>query len=107
MSLLAPSSSHIRGSHREHEPLPSLPPSPSPSPTEEEDLAYCMLGILGVSLTVNYGEGREKALQRLQEEVKAQRCHLPKGKTMLMMMMVVVGSTAPLASLIDFELTRS
>ena len=39
MSLLAPSSSHIRGSHREHEPLPSLPPSPSPSPTEEEDLA--------------------------------------------------------------------
>lgn len=39
MSLLAPSSSHLRSSRGEHEPLPSLPPSPSPSPTEEEDLA--------------------------------------------------------------------
>ena len=48
--------------------------------TEEEDIAYCMLGIFGVSLMVNYGEGRDKALQRLQEEIKEQRCHLSKGK---------------------------
>lgn len=39
--------------------------------TEEEDNVYCLLGMLGVSLPVSYGEGREKALRRLQVEVEA------------------------------------
>jgi tetratricopeptide (TPR) repeat protein len=38
--------------------------------TEEEDSVYCLLGILGFSLTPSYGEGKEKALQRLQMEME-------------------------------------
>jgi tetratricopeptide (TPR) repeat protein len=34
--------------------------------TEEEDIVYCLLGILDVSMPVNYGEGKEVALRRLQ-----------------------------------------
>jgi hypothetical protein len=37
----------------------------------EEDLVYCLFGILGVSLPTFYGEGREKALERLQAELEA------------------------------------
>lgn len=36
--------------------------------TREEDLAYCLLGIFGVSMSLMYGE-REKAFVRLQEEI--------------------------------------
>jgi hypothetical protein len=36
--------------------------------TRPEDMAYCMLGILGISLSPIYGEG-ERAFFRLQEEV--------------------------------------
>lgn len=36
--------------------------------TREEDIAYCLLGILGINMPLLYGEG-EKAFQRLQEEV--------------------------------------
>ncbi|KAI1665578.1 AAA superfamily ATPase [Pyrenophora tritici-repentis] len=39
--------------------------------TEEEDIVYCLLGILGVSMPTVYGEGQESARSRLQAEVKA------------------------------------
>jgi tetratricopeptide (TPR) repeat protein len=39
--------------------------------TEEEDGAYCLLGIFGIRIPLTYGEGKEKALSRLQEEVEA------------------------------------
>jgi hypothetical protein len=37
--------------------------------TEEEDIVYCLLGILDVSMPVSYGEGEEKALGRLLAEL--------------------------------------
>lgn len=37
--------------------------------TEKEDIVYCLLGILNVSMPVSYGEGKEKALGRLLAEV--------------------------------------
>jgi hypothetical protein len=39
--------------------------------TEEEDIVYCLLGLLGVSMSTTYGEGKESALSRLQTEVEA------------------------------------
>jgi hypothetical protein len=39
--------------------------------TEEEDIVYCLLGVLGVSMSTTYGEGKESALTRLQAEVEA------------------------------------
>ena len=41
---------------------------------EEEDLVYCLLGILDVSMPVSYGEGRGKAFTRLQAEEEAAVC---------------------------------
>jgi hypothetical protein len=38
--------------------------------TEEEDKAYCLLGILDVSLPVIYGEGELKTMRRLEREVR-------------------------------------
>ncbi|KAF2993355.1 hypothetical protein E8E13_001213 [Curvularia kusanoi] len=38
--------------------------------TEEEDIVYCLLGILGVSMPTTYGEGKQSALIRLQVEVE-------------------------------------
>jgi hypothetical protein len=38
--------------------------------TEEEDIVYCLLGLLGVSMPTTYGEGTESALRRLQAEVE-------------------------------------
>jgi tetratricopeptide (TPR) repeat protein len=38
--------------------------------TEEEDNAYCLLGILGIHMPSSYGEGKEKALTRLQIEMQ-------------------------------------
>ncbi|OCK72772.1 HET-domain-containing protein, partial [Lepidopterella palustris CBS 459.81] len=38
--------------------------------TEEEDHAYSLLGIFDVSMPLIYGEGKEKAYQRLQEEIE-------------------------------------
>lgn len=35
----------------------------------EEDRVYCLLGIFDVSMPLIYGEGKEKASRRLQEEV--------------------------------------
>jgi hypothetical protein len=37
--------------------------------TIEEDEAYCLIGICGVSMVLNYGEGREHAFRRLEEEI--------------------------------------
>jgi tetratricopeptide (TPR) repeat protein len=39
--------------------------------TEEEDIVYCLLGVLGVSMPTTYGEGKERASRRLQAEVEA------------------------------------
>jgi hypothetical protein len=37
---------------------------------EEEDIVYCLLGILGVSMPTAYGEGQEGAQRRLQDELE-------------------------------------
>jgi tetratricopeptide (TPR) repeat protein len=37
--------------------------------TEEEDIVYCLLGILNISIPVSYGEGKEKALGSLRAEI--------------------------------------
>ena len=37
--------------------------------TREEDKAYSLLGIFDISMPLIYGEGREKASKRLQEEI--------------------------------------
>ncbi len=37
--------------------------------TKEEDLAYCLLGIFGVTMPMIYGEGGEHAFLRLQEQI--------------------------------------
>ncbi|KAF3037174.1 hypothetical protein E8E11_005421 [Didymella keratinophila] len=39
--------------------------------TEEEDMIYCLLGVLGISMPTAYGEGQESARRRLQIEVEA------------------------------------
>jgi hypothetical protein len=39
--------------------------------TEEEDIVYCLLGVLGISMSTNYREGKESAIRRLQAEVEA------------------------------------
>jgi tetratricopeptide (TPR) repeat protein len=39
--------------------------------TEEEDIVYCLLGLLGISMPVTYGEGQENARGRLQAEIEA------------------------------------
>jgi hypothetical protein len=38
--------------------------------TQEEDLAYSLIGIFSVSMEFRYGEGKERALSRLQEEME-------------------------------------
>jgi hypothetical protein len=37
--------------------------------TRGEDIAYCLLGLFGVSLPMIYGEGSEQAFFRLQEQI--------------------------------------
>jgi hypothetical protein len=38
--------------------------------TQEEDMAYSLIGIFDVSMEFRYGEGKERALNRLQEEME-------------------------------------
>ncbi|EPE36566.1 P-loop containing nucleoside triphosphate hydrolase [Glarea lozoyensis ATCC 20868] len=38
--------------------------------TEEEDEAYCLLGIFGVFIPLIYGEGQRNAMIRLEEEIR-------------------------------------
>jgi len=44
--------------------------------TIEEDGAYCLIGVCGVSMVLNYGEGRAHAFRRLEKEIHS----LDKGK---------------------------
>jgi len=37
---------------------------------QEEDMAYSFIGIIGVSMEFRYGEGKERAVSRLEEEIK-------------------------------------
>lgn len=37
--------------------------------TREEDIAYCLLGLFDINMTMLYGEGGRKAFIRLQEEI--------------------------------------
>jgi len=37
--------------------------------TREEDMAYCLLGLFEVNMSLLYGEGAQRAFLRLQEEV--------------------------------------
>lgn len=37
--------------------------------TKPEDEAYCLQGLLGVTVTPMYGEGKERAIQRLEQEI--------------------------------------
>jgi tetratricopeptide (TPR) repeat protein len=39
--------------------------------TEEEDIVYCLLGVLGISMPTDYGEGQESARTRLQIEIES------------------------------------
>jgi hypothetical protein len=39
------------------------------STKEREDIAYCLLGLFGVNMSLIYGEGPESAFARLQEEI--------------------------------------
>jgi hypothetical protein len=39
--------------------------------TEQEDIVYCLLGLLSISMPVTYGEGQESARRRLQAELEA------------------------------------
>jgi hypothetical protein len=42
---------------------------------QEEDMAYSLIGIFGVSIEFRYGEGKERALNRLQEEMEKGTAH--------------------------------
>jgi hypothetical protein len=51
--------------------------------TEDEDIVYCLLGVLDVAMPTSYGEGRESASRRLQAEVEAANsapCIIPFSK---------------------------
>jgi hypothetical protein len=37
--------------------------------TEEEDGAYCLLGIFNIFMPLIYGESKDSALKRLQREI--------------------------------------
>jgi hypothetical protein len=37
--------------------------------TRKEDIAYCLFGIFNVHLAPLYGEGPQRALERLQQEI--------------------------------------
>jgi hypothetical protein len=45
----------------------------------EEDLAYCLLGILDISIPVIYGEGKGNAFRRLNRELKYRIDELPEA----------------------------
>jgi hypothetical protein len=38
--------------------------------TKKEDIVYCLLGVIGVSMPTAYGKGQESASRRLQTEVE-------------------------------------
>jgi hypothetical protein len=49
--------------------------------THAEDMAYSLIGIFGVRMEFRYGEGKERALERLQEEMdKGTACTICSSK---------------------------
>ena len=38
--------------------------------TEEEDIAYCLLGVFGVHMPLIYGEGKQNAINRLMRRIR-------------------------------------
>jgi hypothetical protein len=38
--------------------------------TREKDMVYLLLGIFGIYMLPNYGEGKDNALKRLREEIE-------------------------------------
>ena len=38
--------------------------------TLEEDMAFSLIGLLGLSMEFRYGEGKDRALMRLEEELR-------------------------------------
>jgi len=48
--------------------------------TEEEDKAYCLLGIFEISLPVIYGEGQLRAMTRLDREVRESASHFSQAR---------------------------
>ncbi|CAK7203901.1 hypothetical protein SEUCBS139899_006651 [Sporothrix eucalyptigena] len=40
------------------------------STKEEEDMAYCLLGLFDVSMPLVYGEGKDQAIRRLKKEIE-------------------------------------
>jgi hypothetical protein len=48
--------------------------------TKSEDLAYCLVGIFGVSMAARYGEGKENALQRLENKINKAHTTAPKNQ---------------------------
>jgi hypothetical protein len=48
--------------------------------TRGEDAAYCLLGIFGIHMPLIYGEGRDNALLRLQEEIDKRLPNYQPGK---------------------------
>lgn len=50
----------------------------------EEDGAYCLLGILGISMSIIYGEGREHAMTRVRKKAnRRQTAHIGNGNRTL------------------------
>jgi hypothetical protein len=47
--------------------------------TVEEDAVYCLIGIFNVSMVPNYGERKDQAFRRLEEEIHK----LYKGKLLV------------------------
>ncbi len=43
--------------------------------TREEDQAYSLVGIFSISMLPNYGEGKERAFERLQKEIRETLCN--------------------------------
>lgn len=50
--------------------------------TREEDMAYSLLGILGVSMPVIYGEGRQQAFKRLERAIQQDEKYRVDGELM-------------------------
>ncbi|CAK1364852.1 Vegetative incompatibility protein HET-E-1 [Cercospora beticola] len=44
---------------------------------EREDMSYCLLGIFDVYMNLKYGEGKERARWRLEDEIETEKKHQP------------------------------
>ncbi|RYP25684.1 hypothetical protein DL766_006952 [Monosporascus sp. MC13-8B] len=71
--------------------------------TRDEDKAYSLLGIFDVQMPLIYGEGKEKAFKRLQEEIDKAR----KGKLALSILTIIKSLTYPGIQHEDFSVTFS